>query len=82
MAYADMAAGVLRREQFEAMNRKWQKRWAQLQCVQEENSAAKKQVLVAYPRSNRSEKPKLELLSEEEWQKRERQGMVSTMLPR
>ena len=81
MAYDDMVAGVLCREQFVQMNREWQKQWTQLQKRTENTPAAEeeKRILLVYPRAERTEKPKYELLTEAEWQKRSGRGMVSTM---
>ena len=77
MAYDDMAAGILCREQFEAMNKEWRRQWDKLRRT--EKKIDSEMVLLVYPRTNRSAEPKTELLTKAEWQKRRGQGMASTM---
>lgn len=84
-AYEDMIMGIICREQFDAMNAEWQRRWSELK--KQQKKYAEKEVdeelfvIVLHPRERRNEQPKMERIPMRLWQKTERQGMVSTMPP-
>ncbi len=84
-AYEDMINGIICREQFDAMNADWQRRWTEVKKQQnnysEKETDEESYVIVLYPRERRGELPKIEKISMRLWQKTERQGMVSTMPP-